>query len=48
MIAQIDRDGNGKISIEGKDKISMTVNYFFYLEFAALIERQSTSSETHQ
>ena len=53
MIAQVDRDGNGKISIEGMSFIinhfpsrgnsnDETVEYFFFLiEFAALVERES-------
>lgn len=41
MIAEIDRDGNGKISIEGTSIKIYSSFIFSRLEFAALIERQS-------
>jgi hypothetical protein len=46
MIAQVDRDGNGKISIEGMllniHEISLFIFLFvFFVEFAALVERES-------
>ena len=45
MIAQVDRDGNGKISIEGKKKkttrIFVLFFFSFFIEFAALVERES-------
>lgn len=45
MIAQVDRDGNGKISIEGIIVIHCIFNesysVFLFTEFAALVERDS-------
>ena len=41
MIAQVDRDGNGKISIEGKRKTKChRVISILFLEFAALVEKE--------
>jgi hypothetical protein len=43
MIEKVDRDGNGKISIEGRSFIYFLAQKFtvYFLEFAALVERES-------
>ena len=42
MIEKVDRDGNGKISIEGRELLYLLEKlHILFIEFAALVERES-------